>query len=281
MRIQEFIEDARGQLKGGMDQRETDRCIALLFEELRGYSKGDLILHKDEVLTDSETQWLRERIQRLAAGEPLQHILGYNEFHGLRLKTDRRALIPRPETEEMVEKAIDRMERPPERIVDLGTGNGCIALALKKAFPEAEVHAVDISKEALELARENAEENGLSVRFYREDLHPKTLPESFTFDLIVSNPPYVAPGEKEGLEIQVREHEPEQALYAPEGDPTAPYRSIIAFFLERGSNGASLWMELHPEHAGEVRELMVEKGLKHARIEQDLSGKQRFARARR
>ncbi len=280
MRIGEFIEEARERLKDRMDDRELGRTISLLFQELRAYSQGDLILHKGAELSGKEEGWLQNCLERLEREEPLQHILGSTEFHGLELITDHRALIPRPETEEMVERAIASMEKPPERIIDLGTGNGCIALALQQAFPKAEVHAIDISSEALELARENAEKTGSSVHFHQDELHPTSLPGSLTFDLVVSNPPYVAPDEKESLEGRVREYEPSSALFAPREDPLAPYRSIIAFFLERGREGGSLWMELNPEHAVEVLEFMKKNGLKDARIEKDLSGKQRFARAR-
>ncbi len=279
MRIDALIRKARRELAGILDEREIDQDLSLLLRERKGYSKSDIILNKEEELSDEDERWLEECLGRLKKNEPLQYILGTTEFYGMELKCDRRALIPRPETEEMVEKAVHSMTGDPQRILDLGTGNGCIALALKKAFPDAEVHAVDNSHEAIDLAKENAEALGLDLLFHKDELYPTALSGSLTFDLLLSNPPYVAQEEREELSERVRAFEPDEALFVPGEDPFEPYRSVLRSFKERGSVSAELWMELNPLHADRVLELMQEYGLSNGRIEKDLSGKRRFAYA--
>lgn len=166
-------------------------------------------------LTPAERQELEQLIARRQAGEPLQYLEGTVEFGPLTLKIDRRALIPRPETERLWEEAVRSLgvAGPGTVIVDLGTGSGCLALALKHAFPEAAVFATDVSEEALSLAKENAEHTGLDVTFLHGDLFAP-LPERLQgrIDLVVSNPPYVADGD--GLPSEIRDHEPHQALFA-------------------------------------------------------------------
>lgn len=277
MKISSFLEISKEPLIEQMDEREADRSLKILLQELRACSSSDLVIHKDEELTPDEEEWLEKAIGRLKKGEPLQYVLGHEEFHGLELNCDRRALIPRPETEELVEKAIQSMKGVPKRILDLGTGNGCIALALKQAFPEAEVHAVDNSEKALALARENVLRTDLELLLHSEELYAESLQESLTFDLVVSNPPYVAPEERDELERNVLDHEPEGALFSSDDDPFGPYRSVLRTFCEKGDPGALLWMELNPVHADRVLNLMKEYDLDACHIEADLSGKRRFA----
>ncbi len=281
MKISDFLEKGEEQLSGTLDERERGRTLRILLQERFSYSSSDLILHQEEELGDEDERWLEVALKRLEKGEPLQYIIGTEEFQGLRLKCDRRALIPRPETEELVEKAISNVEEAPQRILDLGTGNGCIALALKQAFPNAEVHAVDVSEDALALARENAECTGLEILLQKDELYPTTLPGSLTFDLVVSNPPYVAQEEGNELEERVIEHEPNEALFVPSDDPLGAYRDVLQAFSEKGDPGAALWMEINPLHAEDLLALMKEYDLSNGHIEKDLSGKRRFAFARR
>jgi release factor glutamine methyltransferase len=280
-RIADIIEEARERLSKVMDERERERSIQLLFLELRGYSSSDLVISKEEHLNEVEMDRFEKALERLEAEEPLQYILGYEEFYGMELKTDERALIPRPETEEMIEKIVEEQLFEPERILDLGTGNGCIALALKKAFPEAEVYGVDRSGEALALAQENAERTGWGLHLLEGGLEGGELASSLSFDLIVSNPPYVLSEEREELSEQVRSYEPDIALFAPEGDGLDAYRSILDCFLCRGTEEGQLWVEAHPEKAEKIGDLFRRAGCEKVRIVADLSGKERFVKAHR
>jgi len=188
----------------------------LLFAQVMDCKRLDLYLQFDRPLEESMLEKLRPLVARRAKGEPLQYITGETDFYDVKITCDQRALIPRPETEELVELLFNRLgENPPKRILDLGTGTGAIALALAKNFPEAEVWAVDASPQALALAKENAEKNGLSgrVTFLQSDWFAK-IPSGQQFDLIVSNPPYLTEEEWQSAAIQVREHEPKEALVA-------------------------------------------------------------------
>lgn len=280
-RIADIIDRSRERLGRFMDKREVEWHIAALFKELRDYSSSDLVLNKEKELDREEVNWMLKSLERLEADEPLQYVLGYEAFHGLELKTDQRALIPRPETEELVQRIVSAFEGPPEKVLDLGTGNGCIALALKKAFPDAEVHGADLSEEALSLARENALRKASELYLHYDDMTLSASDGSFTFDLIVSNPPYVLPEEAEGLAERVRNYEPDMALYAAQGDGLEAYRSILQCLGERGSDEAQLWVEVHPDQASAVKELFEKSGCRRTEILEDLSGKSRFVKALR
>ena len=188
--------------------------IELLLAHLLKKRRLDLYLEFERELDEPTLQKLRDLVQRRAAGEPLQHITGEAEFCGLKFAVDRRVLIPRPETELLVEVVA---QRKPNKIVDVGTGSGCVAVALAHRLPGAEILALDLSPEALEVAQANAKRNNLEkkVRFLQSDLLQK-LPDSFAADAIVSNPPYIASGELAKLPKEVKDFEPVHALVAGE-----------------------------------------------------------------
>lgn len=200
----------------------------LLFAEVLGCKRLDLYLMFERPMIDADRDAIRPLVVRRGKHEPLQYILGYTEFFGLRLKCDKRALIPRPETEELAARVTERLvNREPARILDLGTGSGALALALAKAFPKAEVLAVDASASALELATENAESHGLErrVSLMQSDWFREL--EGQAFDLIVSNPPYLTKEEWESAEPEVQAHEPKEALVGDGEDGSEDLRRII------------------------------------------------------
>lgn len=199
----------------------------LLIGHALGLQRMQLYLQFERPLSELELEKIRPLVRRRGQREPLQHILGETEFHGLRLKTDRRALIPRPETELLIELVVARVAGSPGRILDLGTGSGAIALALARQYPAAEVVATDASVEALTLARENAALNGLEsrVRWIESDWFAGLAGE--TFDLIVSNPPYLSAAEVAATAPEVRDHEPRLAL-TPGDDGLAALEAIFA-----------------------------------------------------
>ena len=186
-----------------------------LLADVLGMKRLELYVHSERPMQESELEALRPLVRRRAAREPLQYVLGETEFHGLRLKTDRRALIPRPETERLVELILARAEPPLSRVLDLGTGTGALALALLRAWPDAAAVAVDRSEAALELARENAERLNLAgrVRFRVADWYGG-LEDDERFDLIVANPPYLTGEEWAVAEPEVKDFEPREALEA-------------------------------------------------------------------
>lgn len=248
-----------------------------------GMDRMKLYMQFDRPLNQEELAEMRARVGRRAKREPLQYIIGSAPFHELDLKVDRRALIPRPETEQLVELAIDSLgENDGEyRILDLGTGSGAIALAMAFALPRAEIIATDANEEALELARENALRCGLQTRveFVRSDWF-EALEERSAFDLIVSNPPYLTEAEIASAEPEVTQHEPARALVAgPDG--LSDLQRIVAGAYERLKPGASLWLETGIAHREPLLERCRAGGFAEARGLDDWSGRPRFIHATR
>ena len=255
---------------------ESPRLNAeLLVGHALGLGRMDLYLKFEQPVSDSELKALREMVRRRGKREPLQYVVGHADFHGLRLKADRRALIPRPETELLVEVAVGRREAPPARILDLGTGTGAIALALARAFPGASVVASDRSADCLALAAENAEANALSgrVTFVGSDWFGGLAGE--TFDLIVSNPPYLSPEEVGEASPEVREHEPVSALAS--GDAGfADIASILEAAPAHLREGGLLALETGILHHGRAAEAAARAGFARSESVRDLTGRDRI-----
>jgi release factor glutamine methyltransferase len=246
------------------------RDAELLLARVLGLARIELYTAHDRPLTEAERSAARELVQRRGRREPLAYVLGDWDFRRLTLKTDRRALVPRPETELLVERCLellDGAESP--RIVDVGTGTGAIALALAQERPDARVHASDISPDALALAAENAEENDLSVSFRQGDLLAGL---EGPFDLVVSNPPYVEADELESLEPEVRDWEPRGAL-VDDGQTARLVREaqqVLAGWLV---------LEVHEARAAVVSRELERAGYSRIGITNDLAGKERVVEA--
>lgn len=238
-----------------------------------------LYLQFERTLAEAELARIRPLVKRRSQREPLQYILGEIEWCGLNLKVDRRALIPRPETERLVEIIEGMLSEAPARILDLGTGSGAIALALAKRYPTAEVVAIDTSEEALTLARENAVSAGLvgRVNFLKSDWFA-SLPAGSLFDLIVSNPPYLTAEELAAAEPEVKTHEPVAALVADE-EGVADLRRIIEYAPAFMKKGGLLAMETGIAHHAELLRRSGESGFARAESHRDLTGRDRFVLA--
>jgi release factor glutamine methyltransferase len=259
---------------------ESPRLNAeLLVGLVLGLPRMRLYIEFERPVSDAELGALRELVRRRGRHEPVQHILGFTEFCGLRLKTDRRALIPRPETELLVEIAAARCAAPPARILDLGTGCGAIALALARAFPGARVTAVDASPEALILAAENAEASGLAgrVTFVESDWFERLAPGE-SFDLIVSNPPYLSPEETAAAAPEVRDHEPALALTAADGG-FADIDRIVAGASLAVAPGGMLALETGTGHRARLEAALTRAGFARSEAVSDLAGRDRFVLA--
>ncbi len=246
-----------------------------------GIDRMKLYMQFDRPLKEEELADMRSKVARRAKREPLQYILGTTPFHELELKVDQRALIPRPETEQLVELALGSLgENDGEyRIVDLGTGSGAIALALAFALPRSEIFAVDASREALELAQENALGCGLQnrVTFVLSDWFSDFDPEG-EFDLIVSNPPYLTGEEMETAEPEVKDFEPHSALFA-EKEGLSDLETIVSGSFERLKAGGTLWLETGIGHREPLVSLCQKLGYAEVVGVDDWSGRPRFVRA--
>lgn len=246
-----------------------------------GMDRMKLYMQFDRPLKEAELADMRSKVARRAKREPLQYILGTTPFHELELKVDRRALIPRPETEQLAELAIDSLGENDGayRIVDLGTGSGAIALALAFALPRAKLFAVDASLEALELAQENALGCGLQnrVEFVLSDWFSDFGPEG-DFDLIVSNPPYLTEEEMRTAEPEVKDFEPRTALFAEKAG-LSDLETIVRDAQGRLKKGGILWLETGVAHRGPLIELCEKLGYASSRGIDDWSGRPRFVTA--
>jgi release factor glutamine methyltransferase len=247
----------------------------LLVGHVLALKRMQLYLQFERPLTETELEKLRPLLRRRGLREPLQHILGEIEFHGLQIKVDRRALIPRPETEHLIEVIGRQLLQPPRRVLDLGTGSGAIALALAREYPEAEVIAVDSSPDALALAQENAAHNAMTgrVHWLRSDWFEQ-VPAS-RFDLIVSNPPYLSEAEVGAAEPEVRIHEPPGAL-TPGGDGLSALRRILTAAPRFMQPDGLLALETGSGQHAALGEAAGAAGYARCETGQDLAGRDRY-----
>ena len=248
------------------------------------YSLADKLAIKVEqhklaqpILTESNLNTIIPVLERLVEGEPYQYIIGEVEFYGCKLKVDKRVLIPRPETEELCELVLRENDTTKAiNIIDLGTGSGCIPIALKSKASVWNVDAIDVSEEALLLAKENAQLNGLEIGFQQLDL--LVAPSlNLTYSIIVSNPPYIAEKEADSIKENVLIHEPHLALFIADEDPLLFYRKMLDIGQHSLEKGGKFYFEFNEQYGKEMIDLMEQKGYSDIRIVKDLSGKDRFA----
>jgi len=258
---------------------EVRAIAAAVFHHTLGWDLIRLLMDREAALSESELLRVYMPLKRLRTGEPLQYVLGETGFHGLTIGVDPSVLIPRPETEELVD-LVHRSGIRPSRILDIGTGCGCIALALKKVFPEAQVTGIDVSEQALLRAMDNGRRNALEVTWLLGDALQADL-QLPAADLIVSNPPYVPRSEEASLGPHVRAHEPHLALFVDDADPLLFYRAIAVKALDALPSGGALWFEGHHLHSPAVAGLLGQLGYREAECIKDLSGSPRFVRATR
>ena len=249
--------------------------IEWLLAETLDIKRLDLYLKFDRPLSPQELDTLRPMVKRRAQHEPLQYIIGYTDFMNARISVNEQVLIPRIETEQLVEIILDNHQSEEElSVLDIGTGSGCIPIALKMEQPNWDVSGIDISEDALNTARENAEQNNADVSFSTGDiLNPDSISISGSLDLIVSNPPYVKPEEKDILEQQVKDYEPAEALFFD--DLNKMYNSIIEFASQKLTENGFLYLELHENYSQQILALFEEKKWS-ARIKNDYDNKPRF-----
>lgn len=256
--------------------------IEYAIAEILDLKRLDLYLKYDRPLSEQELTLLRPIVKRLGAGEPLQYVLGYQDFYNLRLKTDARALIPRPETEELIEWICNELngksatEIVDIRLWDIGTGTGCMPLAIKKAYPALDILASDNSDDALALAKENAESLGLAINLFKHDFtKPLKTSAPNLIDIIVSNPPYIHPTEVNSVDKHVHGWEPHSALYTD--NIVAVYQHILNQAKDHLKINGQLFLELNPLVVNEIASLFTEQfGL--VEIKKDFANKDRFLR---
>ena len=306
----ETIAYIRNSLKDIYPPGEAQALVRLIMERVCGLSTHQLLLGKGKELSDTEKFKIKEIVEGLRLYKPIQYLLGIADFYGIEFKVTPDVLIPRPETAELVERIITDYRGQAPRILDIGTGSGCIAISLAKHLPKAEVAAVDISPEALAVAEENARLNQVSVSFLELDILSEGYPsfmqgkvsrkenKSFTymkpkshteetavspignFNCIVSNPPYIMNKEKATMEANVLENEPHLALFVPDDDPLLFYRAIARFGQRHLVEGGHLYFEINALCGKETVAMLRQENYTEVELIQDLYGKDRIVKAK-
>ena len=277
MRTDDLTKHIARELKPLLGGGEAGSVTRLVMEDIFGYRQGN----RPRMLSQEEEILAWTVLNRLQRGEPVQYVTGIADFYGLQLKVTPDVLIPRPETEELVEWVLE--EHPPEslrHVVDLGTGSGCIPLALKARRPEWHCLGVDLSEPALEVARENAERTELDVTFAHGDVLEEGLSDA-AYDLILSNPPYIPPSERPQMGRSTLDHEPELALFVPEDDPLLFYRRIAELAATALRPGGQVYCETNEHNSERVLKLFQEAGFADVHRRRDLQKKWRMVRATR
>lgn len=277
--MKETLKNLREKLYPLYGQRESEAIIREIFHHLKGWNLTDLTIHADDKLSDFIKNEIDSILQRLLKHEPIQLITGVARFHGLDFEVSPEVLIPRRETEELVDLIIDEANDAGDlSVLDIGTGSGCIAIALAKSLRFPYVTAIDISPAALEIAKKNAANLKVkSINFIESDIlteEPKGV-----FDIIVSNPPYITPEEKKGMEPNVLLYEPETALFVPEEDPLIFYNRIIKLASSHLKDGGKLYLEINPMFAPQIKKTTEDAGFKNVEILLDSFGRERFIKA--
>ena len=277
--LKQLRTDLLRELRKKYPERESASLVSLIMEH-SGFPSSVYLRHPEKVPDSHTIAQINEIVRDIHTGRPIQYILGYTEFFDLKVEVNENVLIPRPETEEMLYKIKLDGDLIEGNIMDLGTGSGCIALALKTLYPAAKVSGMDISKQALEKARENSLHNNLDIEWIKADL----LANEFSnikgpYSLIVSNPPYVLNSERELMAGNVLDHEPGAALFVDDFDPLIYYRAIANFCSKYLETEGILWVEINEKFGKETKRLFEESGLQKVTILKDIHGKDRFIKA--
>ena len=263
---------------------EISSLVRLIMERVSNIQPHHFLFCKDKILPEAEKNRIHEIVARLKEMEPIQYILGTADFYSLQFEVNPSVLIPRPETEELVEQVIIDNEGKKIKILDIGTGSGCIAVTLRKHLKQASIIATDISAEALDTARRNAKRNNATITFIQTDiLNPEKaeMDIPFILDVIVSNPPYIKEEEKIDMERNVLDYEPHIALFVPDNDPLLYYWHIAHFGKKKLRRNGRLYFEINAAYGSMVVEMLEEEGYKDIELIQDLSGKDRIVKARK
>jgi release factor glutamine methyltransferase len=265
------------------EPREAANIAHLVMEYVTGLSKLDRIIYKERTLELTQQAKVEQAVEALLEQQPVQYVTGTAWFYGMELMVNPQVLIPRPETEELVEWMVNDVRMcgyADMRMLDIGTGSGCIPLALKKELPAANVWGIDVSPGALETAKANAAQQQLDVHFEQVNVLDEQATAALpVFDIIVSNPPYIKQSEHTGMQQQVLAYEPSLALFVPDEDALLFYRVIAQLAKRKLAPGGRLYFEINEALGNEVVELLKQSGFKDVMLKQDIFGKDRMVRA--
>jgi len=259
------------------EEKEADNMLFMILMEFTGLNKAGILINHEQGVSESELLKIHFAVKDLLKEKPIQYVLGKTEFYGLPFVVNSKVLIPRPETEEIVALVIEELKlNPNQNVLDIGTGSGCIAITIKKNIPEARVVALDVSDFAIEVAQLNAEINEVEIGFTQLDmLFPEKWNVKYSYDVIVSNPPYVRKSEKKLMKKNVLDYEPELALFVEDDDPLIFYKAIAEFGQKHLNIGGKLFCEINQYLSEETMQLFEKQGYANVQVKNDMSGNPR------
>lgn len=256
---------------------EVNFIIRIIFEKLMNYSRTDILVRGDNIVEPETLARIQSIVEELKCGKPIQYIFGEARFYGRDFIVDKHTLIPRPETEQIIELIDNDNKGSDLRVLDIGTGSGCIAVTLARILRFPVVDALDISAKALEVAAANAAKFKVKVNLINADIfsfHTDTV-----YDIIVSNPPYICASEQKDMEANVLDFEPHSALFVPDDNPLLFYKRITGFAKTNLRPGGAIYFEINPRFADNVKQLLLDAGMVHVKIHEDICFKLRFVSA--
>ena len=276
--IKQLFDTQKKRLANFLDsESEAAQTLLIIFENIKGWSMTDILVRGDDAASDFVIQQIEQAVNKVLAGEPVQYVFGKAHFYGLILNVSPATLIPRPETAELVDLIVDKYKGNSDlKVFDIATGSGCIAVALARNLPFSEVDAIDISDKALEVAKSNNELLHTNVNFYNGDILSLKKPESPIYDVIVSNPPYIARSEAKEMSDVVLDHEPDIALFVPDDDPLKFYKPISTYAVDALKPGGTLYFEINPLFADDLKKFMMKQPWESVDIVRDMQRNNRF-----
>lgn len=279
--LKQLLDSSRSRLTPVYGGSEASWLLRIIMEHLKGWDQVELLMRADKEVSDFLVSSVNAVIDRLLHHEPIQYIFGDTYWHGMTLKVSPDVLIPRPETEELVDIIVKDNQQSDLKVLDVCTGSGCIAVALAKFMNFPQVTAIDISQPALAIARENATLQKVKVKFETADALDLGKTLTGKYDIIVSNPPYVMESEKNAMDSNVLDHEPALALFVPDSDPLKFYKAIATYAYTALDDKGRLYFELNPLTANALRSWMSQSGWSDVTFLPDINAKTRFLIARR
>lgn len=284
--LRQLTGDARHRLTGEYGEREAAAMTDEMMWRIKGWDRTQTIIRANDEVSEFLTSRVEDTVRRILAGEPIQYIFGKARFYGMDFTVTPDTLIPRPETAQLVDIIVDGYGRQSDlRVLDLGTGSGCIAIALARNLPfTKEVTAVDFSDGALRVAKSNASDLKVKVNFIKGDMLTddfKSASPDGEFDIIASNPPYIAGSEASGMERNVLDHEPHTALFVPDTDPLLFYRGIAGIASRHLATNGTLFLEINPLYAKQLTGLLRQTGFGNTEVVKDMQQADRFIIAKR
>jgi release factor glutamine methyltransferase len=280
-KVSDIMNYFRGELYSLYDKEEIEKFIEYCFGEFIAFKKTDLLLKQDKTVSESDLLKFHFAVKDLKRGRPIQYVIGKTWFYGMEFMVTNDVLIPRPETEELVRLVIDEAKKHNESfsILDIGTGSGCIAVALKKNLPRCHVYALDISEEALNVAKQNAEKNNCEIHFIHGDILDKmSWQKLHACTVIVSNPPYVKKSEINLMHKNVVEYEPHAALFVNDENALVFYKAIAEVGKEKLKSEGAIYVEINESLGLETAILFQKEGYKDVQLIQDMQKKDRMIR---